>query len=90
MESSEGLTASLAPRAPNNGDAVLSMAMAEFGESFEFCEGVHIVDTRMPQSKGMRGLRSLLGSLKGQVLKVCVECESFSTLGLVFAYTVYI
>ncbi|KAL5482195.1 hypothetical protein EMCRGX_G022490 [Ephydatia muelleri] len=69
MESSEGLTASLAPRAPNNGDAVLSMAMAEFGESFEFCEGVHIVDTRMPQSKGMRGLRSLLGSLKGQVLK---------------------
>ena len=73
MESSieGGFAASFAPGGvANNGGAVLGMAVEEFGEYFEFCEGVHVVNARVPQSKGMRGLRSLLGSLRVQVLKV--------------------
>ena len=55
----------------NNGEVVLNMAAAEFGEFFQFSDVVHVMDVRLSQSRGMKGLRSLLGMLREQVLKVC-------------------
>ena len=76
MESSEAFVASQlsskvdSSPTTNSGDAVMQMAVDVFGETFRFPEVVCVMDVRVPQSRGMKALRSLLGTLREQVLKV--------------------
>ena len=58
-------------RALDSGRSVLEKLSKEFGDFFDFSNTVFAMDCRLSQSPGMRGLRTLLGSLHTRVLKVC-------------------
>ncbi len=54
----------------DNGKTVLRMAVEEFGDDFIFPDTVYSLDCRLSQTKEIRALRNLLGTLRLQVLKV--------------------
>ena len=55
---------------PDNGMSVLRRMVEEFGDHFVFPDVVFTLDCRLSQTREMRSLRNLLGSLRQQVLKV--------------------
>ena len=55
----------------DNGKAVLKTMVDEFGDDFVFPDTVYTLDCRLSQTREIRALRSLLSTLRMQVLKVC-------------------
>jgi len=55
---------------PDNGMSVLKRMVEEFEDHFVFPDVVFTLDCRLSQTREMRSLRNLLGSLRQQVLKV--------------------
>lgn len=62
--------ASSVQQAPDNGKMVLKTMVEEFGNHFAFPDTVFTLDCRLSQSREIRALRNLLGTLRAQVLKV--------------------
>ncbi len=54
----------------DNGKSVLRMAVEEFGNDFVFPDTVYTLDCQLSQTREIRALRSLLGTLRAQLLKV--------------------
>ena len=62
--------ASSVPQDPNNGMSVLKHVADEFRDNFVFPDAVFTLDCHLSQTREMRSLRSLLGTIRRQVLKV--------------------
>ena len=71
--------ASSMQQAPDNGKTVLQTLAREFGDFFHFPEAVCTLDCRLSQTREIRVLRSLLGELRNQVLRVC-GCVSMAVV----------
>ena len=65
-----GSPTSSVPQDPNNGMSVLRHVAEEFRDYFVFPDAVFTLDCRLSQTREIRSLRSLLGTIRQQVLKV--------------------